>query len=198
MAGIVEIPQSIALGDPVAAEIFAVAVAAEGIKAVGTEPVDLPDIIRLQQIVRVKNQEGIVIVQAVVAVDLFQKEVERIAFADLDLIGAAEHPSAAGPGHLRCPVGAVIRHHIGGDQILGIVLGPDGGKQMGKDRFLVPGGDENGITAVLSGFQRLLLFQQRQEQIHDLIEITDGGDRSQHQTDTAENGQKIHSLYRLS
>ena len=71
MTGIVEIPQGITLGDPVGAEIFAVAVAAEGVETVGADLVDLADIVRHQQVVRIEDQKSIIAVKAVGAVDLF-------------------------------------------------------------------------------------------------------------------------------
>ena len=46
-------------------------------------------------------------------------------------------------GNGGCAVGAVVRHHINVQQVLGIVLLPDALQQLGDDGALVAGGDEH-------------------------------------------------------
>ena len=184
-----EIPQGVSLGDPVGAEVFAVAVAAEGIVAAAADLVDLADIVRHQKVVRVENKKSIVAVKAAVAVDLFQQKVQGVALADLRFVVAAKDLSATGPGHLCCSVGAVVGYHKGGDQLRRVILGPDGFQQMGKDCFFVPGGDENRIAAALPGLKGTLALDQREDQVHDLVEIANRGHHSQSIAKAAEDGQ---------
>ena len=60
MTGFVEIPKGITGGQPIGAVIFGVAVSAECLITVGREHIDLAEIIRLQQIVSIKNYKFII------------------------------------------------------------------------------------------------------------------------------------------
>jgi hypothetical protein len=108
MAGVVEIPDTVPLGNPVGVEVFAVAVTAESVKTGGAYPVDLTDIVPAQQIVRIKNEKGVETVKTMAAVNLFQKEIKCITLADLPGVEPAENMSAMGAGDFRGVVGAVV------------------------------------------------------------------------------------------
>lgn len=126
-------PQAIPGGDPVVAVIFGVAVAGDHPVARGEHLVHLGYVAGVQQVVGVKDKVAVVVLLGVLLLDFLQQKPQREALAHLQLILALENPGPAGRGDLRGVVGAVVRHHVNVDQILGVILPPDALQQLGDD-----------------------------------------------------------------
>ena len=191
VCGVMDVPQAVPGGEPVVAEIFGVAVAAEGVAALGHHPVHLADVVGLQQIVGVEDEECVVIVQTLGLVDLVQQEIQGVAFADVFPVEPLEHPCAVGLSQRSRAVGAVVRHHEGVDGSR-IILDGDGVQQMGQHRLLIPGGDEDGVAVIFLHRSVIILVKKGKNQVDDLIEIADGGQHQKHCADGVKNGVKVH------
>ena len=171
MRGVVQIPNAVAGADPVAVEILGVAEAAGGLIAVGEGLIDLAQIVRLQQIVRVKDHKHVVLAQTLGLFDALQQIVDGIALAHLLLVEALKDRSPVLSGDLGGLVGTVVGDHIDLDQLLGIVLGRDAAQQMADHVFLISGRHQQCIPVHFDFLMFPLLGDQRQEHVYDLIGI---------------------------
>ena len=84
------------------------------------------------------------ILQQPLLLQLGQQVVQGVALAHLHLVEPLKDHGPVLPGKLCGLIGAVVRHHIGGNERFRVVLSFDAVQQVRKYRFLIPGGDENG------------------------------------------------------
>ena len=123
--------------------------ATEGLIAGAANPVDLPEIVRLQQVICVKYHKAVKLLQAKIAFDFAQQIVQSVAFADFSGAGAQVYGSAVVPGNLGGIVGAVICHYKNVQHILGIILLGNTVQKQGQNGLLIPGGNENAVATGL-------------------------------------------------
>ena len=165
-----QIPHRVGRGYPAVAEIFRVAVAMERLKAVAVGTVDLGDVVRAEQVVRVEDQKRIVLLQSVAAPDPVEQIVQRVALSDPAAVEAPVDARTVGLRSLRRAVGAVIGHDIGRDAFGGIILCADALQEVWQNRFLIARRDQNGVARRLLRLVLRLAPEQRNDQIHRLIE----------------------------
>ena len=125
----------------------------------------------VQQVVRVEDKVAVVALLGILLPNVLQQESQGIALAHLHLVLPLKHPRSMLSGNGGCAVGAVVRHHINVQQVLGIVLLPDALQQLGDDGALVAGGDEHRVPAQFARREGPPLAQQPRAQKHRLIAV---------------------------
>ena len=104
------------------------------------------DVVRLEEIVRIKNEISVKVVIAPGVPDLLDEVVEGVAFSHLLLVETLINNSAGIPGHPGSGIRTVVGHHKRHDQIGWVILLADTVEKLGDNRFLIPGGDKDGIA----------------------------------------------------
>ena len=94
-----------------------------------------------------------------------QQVVQGIAFSYLCCVPADKDQGTALRSHTDCAVGTVVGYHKDPDQLRRVVLHTDACQQMGQYRFLVAGGDQNGIAVKRFGRRKVFLTKQGKKQI---------------------------------
>ena len=160
VAGLPDKPQGVPGGDPVVPVVLGVAVAGEDLIPVAEGLVHGLHEAAVQHVVRVKNQkpvEG----PGVVLLNVQEQLLQGVPLAHQVLVEPGVYHRSLGPGDLRCPVSAVIRHDEGGDEALVIGLLADALQQIRDDRLFVPGADEDGEPVGCDRLMGFLFFCER-------------------------------------
>ena len=129
---------------------------------------------RVEQIVRVENKKGVIVIVAVILRDAPESKIQRVAFADLLLVEPLVHlcpQLTRDPGSV---VGAVIRHHKNIHQFARIGLVLDAANQVANHHAFVAGGNQHAVPVKDAG-QILFLFiplEKYNRDIDYLIQIT--------------------------
>ena len=110
VAALPQKPQGISGTNPVAAVVFAVAVAGDNLIACCKALVHPLDKVGGQQVIRVKDQIGVKALRVVLP-DMFQQRLQRIPLADILPVKSLIHHRSLLPGHIGGRIGAVIRDH---------------------------------------------------------------------------------------
>lgn len=179
IAGLADEPGRISRGDPTAAEILGVAVARKRKIALVERIVHDGDVITGEQVVGVEDEERLVLTGV-----LAKNSVEPVIH-DPALALAREVVALVDDGtRLARGLGGVIRagvcHHEDVDQLRRIILVLDRFDQVGDDRLLVMGGNEERIGMLLLRRGNLhLAANETDEEENHLIQETD----REHQTD---------------
>ena len=159
---------------------------------------DLPDEVGVQDVVGVQHQIGVIVPPFP---DAVQEELQGVALAHMAGILPGEDLRPVGAGDDGGGVGAVVRHHVGVQQLRGVVLSADAVQELADDGLLVPGGDEDRDPVPGGGGLGLFgLCEKADGEIHELIGIAkeeerhdDGIDRlhgtHRHSPDVGDSGE---------
>ena len=169
--GVPQEPQAVAGGDPVIAVVFGVAVAGDDLVLLAEGLVHSGDVVPRQQVVGVEDEEAVEVVVPPGVPDLGEQEVEGVALAHVLAVEALVDHGAGVPGGAGGAVGAVVRHHEGGEVLGGVVLVPDALQKLADDRLLVPGGDEHGVAPQRGGPVHPVPAPQGNGDVEKLVEI---------------------------
>ena len=131
-------------GDPVVGEVFRIAIRGDDFLPGVECLVHAGQEVALEQIVRVKDNVGLERVRAVVALNLPEQKLQRVALGAPFGVGAFVADRTMLPRDAGGVVRAVVRNDKHRDQLGGIVLPPDALQQIPDDRRLIPRCHDNG------------------------------------------------------
>lgn len=173
--GLPQKPDGISGGDPVVPEVFGVAVAGHRVIALIEGAVHLPHKVGVHQIVRVKDKIAVIAVLTLL-LQLAEEVVHGVALALVNGVPPLVHEGSRLPGGPGGVVGAVVRHHVQVQQLLGIVLFSETVQQLADHLFLIAGGDHHRKAVEPAGLMAVLMPAQQQahHQIKALVQIQQG------------------------
>ena len=171
-------------GDPAVAVVLRGPVAGDDGAAGGKGAVDLPDVVRPQQVVRVKDEVGVK--RRAVSGGLHPREqkFQRPALAHACAVLPLPDNGPRGTGDGGGAVGAVVRRDEDLHQLGGIVLPADALDQLGDHRLLVARADEHGETVQpLRDTGCGVLFPEGDKEEEDLVAKAEGQQQPEGQVD---------------
>ena len=131
--------------------------------------VHLRHVVLVEQVIRVEDQIGVVVLFSVIFEDLVEEIVKRMPLSDLFGRKTLVHDGSGFARTLRRVVGAVVRADERVDQLGGVILLFDAVDQIVYYVALVTGGDYHRITVSVVGGVFLRLFDQRDQNVYELI-----------------------------
>ena len=168
--GFAQEPKAVARRDPVVAVIFGIAVARYDVVAVGESLVHPLNVVRPQEIVRVKDEVTVKALRLVLR-NVPQQGVEGVALAHLFAVKALVNRRACRACRVRGTVRAVVRHDENFQLVLRVGLPMQAADQVGNDRFLIARADQNGVAVQLRLLVRLVFLDVRNQNVEKLIGI---------------------------
>ena len=163
-------PQPVAGRDPVIAVILGISVARHDVVSVGEGFVHPLDVIRTQEVIRIKDEVAVKALRLVLR-NVPQQGVEGVALAHLFAVNAFVDRRARRARHVRGTVRTVVRHDENLQLVLRVGLPVQAVDQVGNDLFLIARTDQNGIAVQLRRLVRLILFDMRNQNVEKLIGI---------------------------
>ena len=161
----------------------------------GEYVIHLRHVVLVEEVIRVEDQISVVVLFSVILEDLVEEIVQRVPLSDLFGRKTLVYYGSGFARTLRRVVGAVVRADERVDQLGGVVLLFDAVDQIVYDVAFVTGGDYYRIAVSVVGGVFLRLFDQRDQNIYELISVAY---REEDRKDQIYNEQIFHFYENLS
>ncbi len=187
-------PNTIACRYPVGIEVLGVTIARRGLRATVEGLVHLTEVVRIQHIISVEDEVGLMTRIGELAPDGLQAVIQSVALPHQFLIEPLEHGGSGITRHLRRVICAVIGDDEDIYELLRIALGANGGYQVRYDRAFVPSRNEDCVLVIL-GCGGLGSFpREDDEDIVELIGIANSESEEDAEIEDVDERQRRHRL----
>ena len=144
-------PDGIPGGNPARSEILGISIAGEHVIPLREGSIHRGDEMRIDDIIRVEDEERIVIGEGTAGANLTEQLVERVALADLIGVETLKRDGARLTRDAGGGVRAVVGQDVDIQQLGRVILRAEAGNEFADDAFLVAGADQRGIAAARLG-----------------------------------------------